>query len=177
MKKMLFGFLALVTALATAPAVRADTLYDFTFSTPTDVLATGTFTVNSHNIVVAGDVNILPISGLEAVGHSTTLAWQDGADMQLYPNGDPYVDQHGVSFQIDSFYYVNIYYSAPLYGMEEGILDEGWKSRAAGTLSLEYEGLAPTPEPSSFLLFGSGLLGLCAVLYRKYRPVSASLGL
>lgn len=198
MKKIFTFSLVLATVLAIAPAVKADT-YNFTFTAPSEtpddpyhssiLIAKGTFTTNSSNVVTSGEIDVL--NGLEILGHSTAIApGQDGGDMQLYPGTSPFVDMGGISFWIDPNDFVNIYNTDSGFsnGIQEGPAGTGiypggtvaWggpqgaTSDIPGTLLLEKANVAATPEPGPLMLLGTGFLGLSGILYRKARPIALS---
>ena len=165
MMKFSIALLALATALAIAPMARADT-FDFTFNGG-GYSASGEFTTT----LTGSPYTVTGVTGT-ADGYSITgLSSYASADQLLYfPATDGYyADFGGISFAnangVD--YNITNYPSGSSNFINVSTLDLGGYGASAIPVEMS---VTATPEPSSLLFMGTGLLGLAVVLYRKNKP-------
>jgi|ERR1035437_190754 hypothetical protein len=190
MKKFALALLALATALAITPAAMADTFYfDYTSNDGT----TGAFSITalaatqvSGEWVATGGTGMFFGLGLP-FGTTLTLTPNpnapnqatspDGAfyfDNVLLPGQNPLITNGGLLFDItngpDNGDYLNIFSNGAGPGTYEAdIYSNGGYVSDFGNFSLT-DVPGETPEPSSLLLLGTGLLGLAIVVFRKAKP-------
>lgn len=190
MKKYCLTLLALAVAIAIAPAAMADT-FDFSFTTvnttstgSSDVLAFGTLDGtslgNGWYLAIDGTIHVAGAADSLMTGDGVLVAGGPGQsisasgyfffDDQLSPApglGNPFVDNNGLLFTIAGAE-VNIYSptSFDSSSVDPYIIYENNGFTEAGELNVA----EVTPEPSSLLLLGSGLLGLAMIVFRKVKP-------
>ena len=116
-------------------------------------LGSGTFLITA----VTGNVNGISISGLLPLGSL-------GSD-DILSGAGPMPDLAGFTFGLSNSGEVNLY---SVNGQAASFVELPGKSptSATGTFSIT-QTLAPTPEPSSIALFGSGMLGLAGIVRRR----------
>jgi PEP-CTERM motif len=189
MKKVSLALLALASAFAIAPAALADS-WNFTFSDSNGVTASGTITaslISPGEWGITGGTITIDATGGGISGSGIILADPNGAgnewtwenpansgganytaDNVFFPGGDPQLDGDGFNFELTSY-----------IGPDGGIPGNIWGNGADNYTMLEgaydiYDSgaifnatPAPTPEPGSLFLLGTGLLGLAVVGFRK----------
>jgi hypothetical protein len=184
MKRLSIGMAALALGIAIAPAAKADT-FDYTF-TYGSVVATGTLTGSEASPgvfdITSGTISLTGTSfdgtgvftpvesnGNFYTGGGTILTFSPLPDTDLYLGSDPQIDSNGAfTFDITTGAGtgngIAIWSNGPdNYGGFGG----NWAFNDLGGGASFNATLVPTPEPSSLLLLGSGLLGLAVVLFRK----------
>ena len=175
MKKLSLALGALAIAMLPASSALADT-FDFNFSGAL-FSGTGTFTANFNSgdqwtiTGVTGSVSsglvTSNIDSLLAPGTYPTGFLQSPNDnILIYPSlsglfGDPiYFDHNGVSFSLADGNNVNL---NDTIGLEWAVATQS-NITELDSISVS---AAPTPEPSSLFLFGTGILGVAGVIRRK----------
>jgi hypothetical protein len=187
MKKLFLVLLVMAAVLAIAPAALADSFFPYTFNgsgLDTSLTFTGhsngdgsyTITNVAGTIFNAGSDITSPVAIDEAPvtdnsGNAPDNIGVTFFDNQLFPTTTPAhqtaLDYYGVLFEVNGLY-INIF---GVIGGDNGTTP-GYEWSDSGSYTNNSSSTRPltttaTPEPSALLLFGTGLLGLAFVAFRK----------
>jgi hypothetical protein len=194
MKRLTLGLLAVAAALAITPAALADTVITGSIGLSSDYFdswnaTTFTLPVDVHTSSARGNLTAIPTS-TAATGVPSLLTFASTAGEELFVatsggNTVEFVFDTPLTVVSDSGGNITLSgegtlaltgYLSTLANItitstdSSGEYGSGPESSADLSLSINSLGIA-TPEPSSLLLLGTGLLGLAGVTFRKAKPV------
>jgi PEP-CTERM motif len=185
MKKYFMALLALATALAITPAALADT-FDFTVSGSgltgggsligssigggNYAITGGTITLDGLSAIIVPDstpgANVMYPGGWNYQGSGPSYSF-------MYDNILPVDSVGGILFQLSNGELLEIW---EINGIDyyNGVVNGSWIFSDYDDADLGYGepitmDVTATPEPSSLLLLGTGLLGLAFVAFRKVK--------
>ncbi len=179
--------MALAVTLASSTAF-ADT-FDYAFNGNDGVVATGTLTGNlaapGAFLITSGTIDLTgAFPGLDGTGvlvpDSGTGVFQTGGGTELildesesllYPSNGQLIDNSGVFlFQMTSGLGAGLFSNEP-NGPGYGMFGGNWNLNDSGALTVTSEPAAVTPEPSSLILAGSGMMILAGFARRHLARV------
>lgn len=187
MKRLLPSLLCALTLLCTAAAHAASTTFNFsftgTYSGSGTLTATPTATANQYLVTGISGAITGPTTGgvtysstlgtVLAPGTYPTFAPPTNDNLLTLATGSPFFDFSGVAFTDQSGMFYDLYLiGGSTYGeVASNSLDaqQGDISDVLTSLSItpSTPAVAVTPEPSSFLLLGTGVLGAAGTLRRR----------
>jgi hypothetical protein len=184
--RVVFG--AIVSVIAGCASAQASVLYDWSFTSGVNTVASGTFTTDAAAATEAGNVTdftgqfagspitgfvLNPTPGVEHISPLGAFNYDDLFD----PNNPQYLTNHGIVFNINSDTTVeyNIFALSPTGA--EVIGSQNGAQGDIGTLTVdadvETQGPPPggIPEPSEWFLLLAGFLSLgSAVRFMNRKP-------
>jgi hypothetical protein len=158
--------IALLSAFAIPAAAHADTFNFSATGSSGGFSGSGTLTATSEG---GGEYLITAISGTGVTGLFAPNGF-NGNDNLLFPSASTTLDSSGFSFTDvngPDHYDVNIFNNGSGYF---AFLDD--EDNFTQTVPVTFALSAATPEPSTFVLLGTGLLGAIGVARRKLLPQS-----
>ena len=131
--------------------------------TPTNLLAPADFS----KFYLASTAGLPP-------GHPPALTydnlfWPGGSPITAtgYPKSGGFFDIYGLMFDIGNNEVAGLWSIGNLNGSGAGPIYGVGVATANGALDYQRSGLTPSPEPGTFVMLGSGILGLAGMLRRK----------
>ncbi len=163
----LLSSLALLGVLVISASAHADTFNFSATGSSGPFSGSGVLTASPQG---GGEYLITDITGTGVTG-LTAPGGFNGNDNLLFPSATPTLDSHGFSFtEINGpdHYDVNIFNDGSGYF---AYLDD--EDNFTQTVPVTFSvATAATPEPSTFILLGTGILGLAGATRRKLFPAS-----